>query len=134
MDITHRQDLDGLLRDTLRRLLRLSTMSRSNIADELGKRLGRRVSVHMVAKWSADGSTEWRIPADAIPALSEILHHDALQRQLLSEKMKEALELGEWVIGSRWILEKVNIEPGKMASAQFRHKKIYKSSKDARKA
>jgi hypothetical protein len=126
MDITHRQDLDALLRDTLRRLFRLSTKSRPDIADELGKRLGRHISVHMVAKWSADGSTEWRIPADAILALSEILHDDTLQRQLLSEPLIEALEIGEWVIESRWILEKVKVEPGKLLAQEVRKKKVCK--------
>jgi hypothetical protein len=129
MDTTHGHDFDALLRGTLRRLLRLSTKGRPNIADELSNRLGRRVSEHTLAKWSGDGSTEWRIPADAIPALSEILHDDTLQRQLLSEKLKEALEVGEWAIDSRWILEQVKIEAGKIASRQLHRTKIYKSSK-----
>lgn len=129
MDSTHGHNLDSLLRSTLRRLLRFSTKSRSDIAQELGKRLGRNVSVHMLHKWAAEGNTCWRIPADAIPALSEILHDDTLQRQLLSKEIKAALEVGEWAIESRWILEEIRMEVGKMASKRLRKTKIYKELK-----
>ncbi len=110
MDKLPTQDINGILRHTLRRLLRKSNKSSATVAEELSRALGRNVSLSALNKWAGEFSIGWRLPADAVPALGEILHDDALQRQLLSEKMKEALEIGEWVVGSRWILERVKAE------------------------
>jgi hypothetical protein len=108
--------IDSLIRDTLRQLLHIPTKSRQNVADELSQRLGRKISVHILHKWVSDGKQVWRLPADVVPALCEILGDDTLQRLLLNAPMKEALELGEWVAGSRWILEKVNVSVGRSAN------------------
>jgi len=38
---------------------------------------------------------KWHLPADVVPHLCEILGDDSIQRVLLSDKLKDALSLGE---------------------------------------
>jgi hypothetical protein len=49
----------------------------------------------MLDAWTADAKSDWHLPADIVPLVSEILQDDAIQRQLLSPELRQALELGE---------------------------------------
>jgi hypothetical protein len=102
-----------VLRATLKRAINFSRYSREQIADELTARLGRNVSPATVDAWIAGTKSAWHLPADAVPVLCEILQDDALQRQLLSPKLRESLELGETVSECEFRLEK--------ALTQLRH-------------
>ena len=79
----------------------------------------------MLDNWASGSKRKWRFPADCVPALCEILNDDTMQRQLLSESLKKALELGEWAINSWWVLECVNVEAGKSMGKELRQRKIY---------
>ena len=121
-----RHDLDALLRDSLRRAIRFSSKSRQQICDELSIRLGRKISSNMLDNWTGESKRAWRLPADCVPVLCEILDNDTMQRQLLSESLKEAVEVGEWAINSWWILECVKVKAGKSMARELRRKQIYK--------
>src|ERR1035441_7800259 len=87
--------IDTVLRAILKRAIGVSQYSREQIADELTVRLCRKISPATVDAWTAETKQAWRLPADAVPDLCEILGDDSIQRLLLSEKLKQALELGE---------------------------------------
>jgi len=74
--------------------MQLSRLGREQIADELTKHVGRKISLSTIDAWTAD-TKQHHLPADCVPALCEILQDDAIQRQLLSAKLRRALELGE---------------------------------------
>lgn len=95
MDIGLSGNSDTHIRDLLKRTIRRSRKSPDQIAEELTIRLGRGVSKHMVDNWRSKSKSAWRLPADAVPALCEILTDDSLQRHLLSERLREDLKLGE---------------------------------------
>ncbi len=86
--------LDSLLRESLRRAIHSSHLSIEQIADELSRRSGRSVTVPLLNAWKATGH-KWRLPADILPHLCEILGDDSIQRLVLSDKLREALEFGE---------------------------------------
>lgn len=104
---TWRQGLDLALCDSLRRASQVSTLSREQIAAELTKRVGRKISAYMLDAWTADTKQAWHLPADVVPALCEILQDDAIQRQLLSPELLQYLELGESAERSRAVQKEI---------------------------
>lgn len=87
--------LDATLRAALKRAINFSRYSREQIADELTVRLRRKISPATVDAWTAETKKAWHLPADAVPHLCEFLADDSIQRLLLSEKLRQSLELGE---------------------------------------
>ncbi len=59
--------------------------------------MGRTVTVGMLENWISESKWKWHLPADCVPALCDILGIDALQRQLLSDRLRELLTIGESV-------------------------------------
>ncbi len=98
--------IDAPLRALLKRAIINSCYSREQIADELTARLHRKISAATVDAWTAETKQAWHLPADAVPVLCEILQDDGLQRQLLSPKLRDNLELGESISCSESLLEK----------------------------
>jgi hypothetical protein len=88
-------ELDSLLRESLRRAVGFSRLSPAQIADELSRRVGRAIKDATVYAWMAGTKRKWHLPADVVPHLCEILVDDTIQRLLLSDKLRNALELGE---------------------------------------
>jgi hypothetical protein len=88
-------ELDTLLRDSLRRAVRVSRLSPAQIADELTKRVQRPIKDALVYAWTAETKHRWHLPADVVPPLCDILGDDNIQRLLLSEKLRKAVSLGE---------------------------------------
>jgi hypothetical protein len=86
--------LDRIIRDLLRRAVTLSRLSPAQIADELTKRLQRRVGEPLIYAWMA-ATNRNRLPADVLPHICEILKDDSIQRLVLSDKLRHSLELGE---------------------------------------
>lgn len=122
MDTILVQNSDKDIRECLRRAMRLSPKSRQSIAEELGARLHRRISIESLNKWASEGESERRLPADCILPLSEILSDDSLQRLLLTPRMAECLRLGEWLQSSRWVLEKLDVELPKERTVKAKSK------------
>lgn len=113
MDTILVQSTDKDIREWLRSAMRTSPRSRDAIAEELSKRVGRAISAESLHKWCSEAEKQRRLPADCIPALSEILGDDSLQRLLLTPHMAECLRLGEWLLSSRWVIERLDAEtPG----------------------
>lgn len=113
MDTESGQSQDWHLREKIRRGIRSSRKSCDQICDALSARVGRTISVETLHKWKAESETERRLPADCVLPLSEILADDSLQRQMLSERLKRALELGEWLLNSTWVLDEIKVKLGK---------------------
>jgi hypothetical protein len=90
------ENIDQLLRESLKRAISSSKSSPAQIAEALEKRLGRPIKEGLIYAWTKTGH-RWHLPADAVPTLCEILQDDTIQRQLLSPKLRQALELGESV-------------------------------------
>lgn len=87
-------EVDAPLRDSLRRAIALCAKSPAQIADELTNKLHRSVTEGLIYAWMAPTSRN-RLPADIVPHLCEILENDNIQRLLLSDKLRDALTLGE---------------------------------------
>jgi hypothetical protein len=70
-------------------------INEEELAAELSRRSGRTVKAALVNAWKAETKHRWHLPANLVPALCEILGDDSIQRLLLSEKLKQSLDLGE---------------------------------------
>ena len=56
-----------------------------------------------------------------------------MQRQLMSEVHREALELGELLIKSQWFVECVKVDLGKVAAKELKRLQVSKRLRGARK-
>lgn len=83
------EELDDILRRALKSAVQASRFSVEQIADQLG------VNKSLVYAWIAPSGHSWHLPAYVVPRLCEILGDDSIQRLLLSEKLRQSLELGE---------------------------------------
>ena len=88
-------ELDEQLRASVKCAITISRLSAAQIADQLTERLHRPIKEGLVYAWMAPAGHKWHLPADAVPHLCEILGDDSIQRLLLSEKLRQSLELGE---------------------------------------
>lgn len=88
-------DLDALIRKCLKCAMLSRDINEEKLAGELTKRLGRAVNAALVNAWKAETKHRWHLPANLVPVICEILGDDSIQRLLLSEKLRDALELGE---------------------------------------
>ena len=86
--------LDRTIRDLLRRAVTLSRLSPEQIAEELTKRLQRQIGEPLIYAWMAPTNRN-RLPVDVLPHICDILKDDSIQRLILSDKLRQALELGE---------------------------------------
>jgi hypothetical protein len=96
---TDRNPLADELETVLRKSLKCAMLSRGineeELAAELTERLGRPVNAALVNAWKAETKHRWHLPANLVPIICEILEDDTIQRLLLSEKLRQSLELGE---------------------------------------
>lgn len=88
-------ELDCLLRKSLKCAMAARGLNEESLAAELTKRLGHAINPASVNAWKADTKHKWSLPAKYIPVLCEILENDSIQRLLMSEKLRHSLELGE---------------------------------------
>ena len=101
-----RSELDALLRRLLRRAIHRCGLRHKQICDELGKRIGRTISQAMLDNWTADSKHLWRLPADCVAPLSEILGCDMIPRVILPKHMRARLAVGEAVVRNPQLLGK----------------------------
>lgn len=88
-------ELDSLLRKLLKQAMAFHGMNEETLAAELSKRLGHTVTPGLVSAWKAETKHRWHLPANLVPLICEILGDDSIQRLLLSDKLRRALNLGE---------------------------------------
>lgn len=95
---THDGPADALNK-RIRRALKTAMVARGFSEDDLAKELsacsGREISAGLIHAWTAESKHKWRIPADVLPFICEILRDDSIQRLVMSEKQREAIELGQ---------------------------------------
>jgi hypothetical protein len=95
---SHKDDLDAILRRSLKRAMLFHSMNERDLAAELTQRLGRTdkpIIPGLVNAWKAETKHRWHLPANLVPVICEILGDDTIQRLLLSEKLRQSLDLGE---------------------------------------
>jgi hypothetical protein len=86
---------DVALRKLIADIIRKSPKKRQQIAEELSIRVGRRITVHMLNTYTSDSHKTSHFPAAWLPAFSEIMGDDRLERYVLSNRNREVLEFGE---------------------------------------
>jgi len=90
-------ELGTRLRESLKRAIHAFPGKQEGFAQELSKRSGRTITPGLLNAWTAETKHRWHLPADIVPIVCEILRDDSIQRLLLSEKLKQSLDLGESV-------------------------------------
>lgn len=103
-------DLETLLRKSLKCAMLSRGMNEEKLAAELTQRLGRPVNAALVNAWKAETKHRWHLPANLVPVICEILGDDSIQRLLLSEKLRQSLELGESVPKVVSLLRKATVK------------------------
>ena len=86
---------DAALRALLTQAIRRCPKSRQQIADELGARLGQRITVYMLNDFTSESKKPARFPACFIAPLCEVIGSDDLQRFVLSERLRRLLDFAE---------------------------------------
>jgi hypothetical protein len=114
--------LDCRLKLSVSRAIRSKRVRRRDLAAELTRLLGRAVSPAMVDTWTANSKFDWHIPADAVPALAEILQDESIQRQLLSPTQLRALRVGESARRLRALLREALADCRKLAKKRTRRR------------
>ena len=88
---------DSAMRELLTRLVRQSSKSRTQIAEEISVHVGQRISKRMLDDWTAESKKPARFPACFVQAFCEVTQSDQLQKHLLSERLRKLLSVGESV-------------------------------------
>lgn len=88
---------DAAMRKLLTELLKQSSKSRAQIAEEISVHAGQRISKRMLDDWTAESKKPARFPACLVQVFCEVTGNDQLQRHLLSERMRRLLSVGESV-------------------------------------
>ncbi len=86
---------DSELRKLLSRLIKPSGKKRCQIADEIGRLCGLHISERMLNDWTSECHRSARFPAFLIEPFCQVIGNDELQRRLVSERLRELIELGE---------------------------------------
>jgi hypothetical protein len=86
-------ELGSLIRQSLRDAVH--SFGLEKFTTELERRSGRKIQATLVNAWMSDTKHRWRLPTDLVPFVCEILRDDTIQRLVMSEKHRRALELGE---------------------------------------
>ena len=89
------RDPDATLRQLLKNLVRRCSKSRAVIADDMMVQVGRKISERMLDDWIGPSKKPARFPAAFIEAFCEAVGNDALQRYVMSERLRDLVDLGE---------------------------------------
>jgi hypothetical protein len=86
---------DSNLRELLSFLIKQSPMSREQIADEMSKSFGQRISRAMLDDWTAESHKAARFPAVLIQGFSDAIGNDRLQRWAAGSRLRKLIEFAE---------------------------------------
>lgn len=107
------KDSDKAVRRLINSAIRQSKKDREQIADELSRCLGLRVTKHMLNRFTSEAKGKARFPAAWVEAFCEVVADDRLQRSIMGERLRELVRLGEVR------LEKIS-SPGRRRSRRSR--------------
>ncbi len=93
--------------------MRAQNLKPEDITAQLKEKYGLNVASALIRAWMAESRHRWRLPAELVPPVCQILGDDSIQLLLLSEKQREALELGEKGPRVAELLRAALGEPGK---------------------
>jgi hypothetical protein len=83
------------VRQVLSRILRSPSNRRGDIAVEMSRRIGRRVTVHMLNDYTRLTGVVARFPAAWVRVFCEVTGDDSLQMLLLSPRLLKLIEAGK---------------------------------------
>jgi len=86
---------DSELRKLLSKLIRQSNHKRRQIAEEMSRLTGLHISERMLNDWTSEYHRSARFPAFLIEPFCQAIRNDELQRRLVSERLRELIDLGE---------------------------------------
>jgi hypothetical protein len=86
---------DGEVRRCVAAAMKKSGLSRDQVADRMTQKLGRPVTVVMLADYTAERKTAARFPGAWIAVFCDVVGDDSLQRLVLSPRLRKLLELAE---------------------------------------
>jgi hypothetical protein len=88
---------DGEVEELLARLIRRSGKAREDIAKEMSALAGITISKRMIDAWTCPSKPP-RFPAFLVPAFSEVIGNDELQRRLMTKGQRVCCEVGERIL------------------------------------
>lgn len=108
-------EVERKVRSILSAAIKKSGKRREEVAAQMAADLGRDITAGMLRDFTRGASKgrNVRFPAAWITAFCKATGDDELLRFLLSPELAKALGLGEWLLGSRWVVEELQIKlPG----------------------
>ncbi len=98
---TPKLPLDKSLREKLSAAMR--GKDRPQIAEELSRVVGQRITVQQLNEWSAPSGGR-RFPAFLVRPFSEVVGNDLLQRFIMGRRLRDLVRLGEVALESDGLL------------------------------
>ncbi len=112
MDNTESQQKFGLqdseLRQLLSKLIKKSPKKRPQIAEEMTKLTGQRISEHMLNDWTSECHKGERFPAAFVEAFCEVIDSDVLQRHVIGARLRGIVDLREEQVA--WLANSLRAE------------------------
>lgn len=99
---------DSNLRKLLSKLIAQSPKKRPQIAEEMSKHTGQRISADMLNDWTSECHRAARFPAVFIEAFCEVVGSDVLQRHVMGARLRGVVELREEQL--TWFAESLRAE------------------------
>lgn len=86
---------DNEVRKLLSKLIRQCSKKRRQIAEELSNLTGLHITERMLDDWTSECHRSARFPAFLAEPFCRVIGNDELHRYLVSERLREVIELGE---------------------------------------
>lgn len=97
------------VQEALCQALKRSMMSREEVADELSRLVGEKITVNHIANWTAESKNGWRLPLEYAAALTQILNDTGIIKaalggsgiNILDDKEMALYEIGKAIEDKR---------------------------------
>ncbi|MBU2429084.1 MAG: hypothetical protein KKH99_00180 [Proteobacteria bacterium] len=97
------------VQEALCRALKRSMLSREEVADEMFRLVGEKISVSHIANWTAESKNGWRLPLEYTAALTHILNDTGIVKaallgsgiNILDDKEMALYEIGKAIEDKR---------------------------------
>jgi hypothetical protein len=125
------EDPDTALRQLLKRMVARCPKSRAEIAKEMKAGTGREISEWMLDDWICPSKKPARFPAAFIQAFCEVVGDDALQSHVMSNRLRELVELGERVSSMAGLVREVQERVARLNAPVRRNERKAKRTRKA---
>ena len=97
-------DSDKAARQLIARAIKHSGKGREQIANGMSKRLGCRITLHMLNRFTSEAKGKARFPAAWVEAFCEVVGDDRLQRFIMGQRLRGLVRLGEVELEKKGLL------------------------------